>query len=160
MEIFNYRLDKQGNENLKELQLVRRFKAHNVIKERVELYRDFITNLLYYIDDTYLGTEYIKNDYDIEGHFNWAYNKVLIEFLDQDIDFTTNENLREYLFRYFKNEYYDSQKKFSFHKRFWDEVFEVNKKDKKKSVFELLLEVYEIFDESLGNKKHEPELLY
>ena len=147
MEVFNYWLD--DNDNVKELELVRKFKSRGVVKERVELYRDFSINLLNYIYDTYLGREYLNKDEDITGHFNWAYQKVLNEFEQEEIDFYGNNVLYEYFYDYYYNQFYTFNKIHSLntYEKFWNDIFEL-KKSKERKVFDVLLELYEIFDKS------------
>ena len=40
----------------------------NIDSNCVELYHDFIISLTYIIDETYLGSDYIKDDNDIKSH--------------------------------------------------------------------------------------------
>ena len=70
--------------SIKELEMMKKFKSYNIIRERVEIYKDFTINLLYYIYDTYLGKDYIKTEKDMRGHFTWCYGKVLDEFYDEE----------------------------------------------------------------------------
>ena len=156
MEVFKYWLD--SSDNIKELEIVRQFKSHGVVKERVELYRDFSINLLHYIYDSYLGSEYIKSESDILGHFSWAYLKVLNEFEDEGINFYCNDGLFDYFFTYYYDQFYkiDRIQRFSYYEKFWNSIFEV-KRNKQRKIFEVLLELYEIFDKSfiLKNKYEE-----
>ena len=52
---------------------------------RVELFKDFTINLLYYIDKYYIDYESLNTDEDIYNHFTFCYNKVCDEFLQEDI---------------------------------------------------------------------------
>jgi hypothetical protein len=142
------------DEKLKEFEMVKKFKSHNIIKERVELYKDFTINLLNYINDTYLGKEYIKTPHDIEGHFNWCYGKVLSEFDDEEISFYGNDELYDYFYGYFLDQFYqaDHPEPLSHYEKFWENIFEL-RKNKNRKVFEVLLEVYEIFDKSINDKE-------
>jgi len=151
MEVFKYwLLSSIDDEEVYELEIVRKFKSHNVIKERVELYKDFTINLLHYIYDSYLGSEFIKSEQDQRGHFTWAYGKVLEEFEDEGIDFYNNDDLFEYFYVYFKDQFYDMKKieDFTYYHKFWLDIFDLSK-NKQRKKFEVLLQIYEIFDESL-----------
>jgi len=149
------------NDVLTELEVMKKLKSNNVLPERVELYRDFIVNLTNYIFDTYLGNEYISNDEDIEGHFKWCFYKVVSEFEDEEISFRENSELYQYFLLYFYNQFYkfDNVSSVNNYIKFWDQIFELKSgiKSKSKKTFEVLIELYEIFDKSLimKNKCHE-----
>lgn len=153
------------DEKVKEFEMVKKFKSHNIIKERVELYKDFTINLLYYINDTYLGKEYINTERDIEGHFNWCFGKVLSEFDEEEISFYGNDELYEYFLGYFLDQFYITKQPeaLSHYEKFWENIFEL-RRNKNRKVFEVLLEIYEIFDKSINHKEMvtdaiEPQLL-
>jgi|AntRauTorckE6833_2_1112554.scaffolds.fasta_scaffold15507_3 hypothetical protein len=151
MEVFKYwLLSSVDDDEVYELEIVRKFKSHNVIKERVELYKDFTINLLHYIYESYLGSEFIKTEHDQRGHFTWAYGKVLEEFEDEGIDFYNNDDLFEYFYVYFKDQFYNMKKieDFKYYHKFWLDIFDLSK-NKQRKKFEVLLQIYEIFDESL-----------
>src|SRR3972149_1252074 len=95
------------NETYNELELMKELKAHNIMKERLELYRDFVINLICYAHTTYFGREYLKREEDIKGHFDWAFDKVLSEFKLEGIKFHNTEELREYFFEYFLAQFYN-----------------------------------------------------
>ena len=77
-----------------------------IVKDRVEIYKDFTINLLYYIDHYYIDYESIHEDQDIRNHFNWCFKKVCDEFLKENIDFSGNKELKEYFFAYYYHQYY------------------------------------------------------
>lgn len=145
------------DESIKEFEIVKRFKSHNILKERIDLYKDFTINLLIKIYDSYLGKEYIKNRRDIEGHYNWCFGKVLEEFDDQEIDFYGNDELYNYFFSYFLDQFYNTKKQLPLnsHKRMWINIFNHKNSNKDKSEFEVLVELYQIFDASLDTKHFE-----
>lgn len=161
MDVFkNWLYDSTDDDEVYELEIVRKFKSHNVIKERVELYKDFTINLLHYIYDTYLGSEYIRSNKDRRGHFAWAYGKVLAEFEDEGIDFYGNDDLFEYFFIYFSDQFYEMKEiqPLSYYIRFWNDIFDLSK-NKQRKKFDVLLEIYEIFDQSLEMKKINTEVI-
>ena len=145
---------------VKEFEMMKKFKSYNIIRERVELYKDFTINLLHYIHHTYLGKEYIKTEKEILEHFTWCYGKVLNEFYDEEISFYENGELFEYFYTYYVDQFYKKEtvENISHHEKFWENIFEI-RNSKNRKVFEVLLELYEIFDNSLNtNDKKIPEL--
>jgi len=149
------------NDVLSEFEMIKKIKTHNILPERVELYRDFVINLTHYVFDSYLGGEYIKTDEDITGHFKWCFYKVVSEFEEQEISFRENTELYEYFSLYFYNQFYRLEKipAIGNYVKFWDQIFDLKSgiKSKNKKTFEVLIELYEIFDKSLllKNKCHE-----
>lgn len=138
---------------LNEYQMVKQLKSNNIIKERVELYRDFVINLIHYIHSTYFGKEYIKTEEDIKGHYNWAFNKVISDFENEEIYFGDVTELRQYFFDYFIVRFYSvekipNQKTFI---SFWDEIFNLDN-IKEKAIFSSMVDIYKLFDNSLKNK--------
>ena len=151
---------KSDDDILNDYEIVREFKRHNILKERIEIYRDFTINLLYYIFDTYLGKEYIHKDSDVIGHFNWCYTKVLDEFIEEEIDFYNNKNIYDYFFNFYYDQLYsaDNPKPLNYFILLWDEIFNY-KKDKKKKHFDVLLEIYNVFNPSIEKIKGNLELV-
>ena len=146
-------------DEIKEYEMIKKFKVNNIIMERVELYKDFTFNLLYKIHDTYLGTEYIKNEYDIRGHYTWCYRKVLKEFEEEGIYFYENEELYDYFYGYFLDQFYKKEPEtISYYERFWENIFDIKSATKKRNIFEVLLEIYEVFDKTINKKLEIPVL--
>jgi len=158
MALSGYGAQINVQEYINEYEMTKKFKTNNIVIERVELYKDFIFNLLYYIYDTYLGTEYIKNEYDIRGHYTWCYRKVLKEFEEENIIFIDNEELYDYFYGYFLNQFYNKPEPetLSFYERFWENIFDIKNTTKKRNLFEVLLEMYELFDKSINKKIENP----
>jgi ribosomal protein S19 len=142
-------------ELLTEYQYMKQLKANNVIKERVELYRDFVINLIHHISSTYFGKEYIKTEEDIIGHYSWAFNKVLAEFEEEGINFHNVKDLKQYFFNYFYAKFYsvDVLPSIKYFVSFWDDIFDL-KPNKTQMVFNALIEVYLIFDKALNRKEN------
>lgn len=140
-------------EFLSDYQIMKQLKLNNVIKERVELYRDFVINLIYYINSTYLGKDYIKTTEDIKGHYNWAFNKVLSDFEKEGVYFTDVKELRTYFFDFFYPRFYvtDQQTTLKGFLDFWENIF-VLKQNKDKTVLNALIEVYKLFDNAFNDK--------
>lgn len=140
---------------------MRSFKSNNVIKERVELYKDFTLNLLYHIYNTYLGNQFISSDEDILGHFKWAFDKVLDEFLEEEIIFFESKNLFNYFYAYYYSQFYKMDKihQLSYYVNFWKDIFYVKNQKTNKKKFQVLLEMYELFDQCLNKKINIEEIL-
>ena len=75
-------------------------KKYIILKDRVELYKDFSLNLLYYIYNYYIDKESLSEDADIYNHYSWCFKKVCDEFLEEGIDFSKNKELKEYFYAY------------------------------------------------------------
>lgn len=130
-----------------------------IVKDRVEIYKDFAINLLHYIIKYYIDYESLNNDKDIKNHFNWCFNKVCDEFLLEGINFKDNKELREYYYIYYYNQFYKAQNNptqdisFSYFEKFWKLIFEVDKQ-KNKNIINILIEIYNIYDKSINSEKN------
>lgn len=144
---------RNDKEFFNEYQMMKQLKTNNVIKERVELYRDFVVNLIHYLHSTYLGRDYIKTEDDVKGHFNWAFNKVLSEFETEGIIFSDTKELRTYFYNYFQVRFYEVEivPSIKIFLGFWDDIFSV-KPNKEKTLLNALIEIYKLFDASMNKK--------
>lgn len=144
----------KDNEAFNEIELMKELKANNIIKERLEIYKDFVINLICYAHTTYFGKDFLKKDEDIKGHFDWAFNKVLAEFKLEGIKFYQTNELRQYFFEYFIEQFYNFETvpPIKQYMSFWNDIFNVQPK-KQKNVMKVLVDLYQIFDYSLENKK-------
>jgi len=135
-----------------------------IVKDRVEIYKDFAINLLNYIIDYYLDKQTLSADEDINNHFNWCYNKVCDEFLQEGLNFGNNELLRKYFYKFYYSQFYKLGKEYSgaaslmFYDKFWREIFEIDQQ-KNKNVINTLIEIYNIFDTSINNEKNILEIV-
>lgn len=129
---------------------------YTLIKDRIEIYKDFTLNLLYCIYDYYLDKETLFLDQDIKNHFMFCYNKICDEFLKEDINFKNNNKLINYFYVYYYHHFYkiDENVEKEFFIDFWNIIFNVNK-HKNKNMLRILIELYKIFDESIKIKKLE-----
>jgi hypothetical protein len=129
-----------------------------VYNDKVELYKDFTLSLLYYINEYYLDKASLFNDSDIYNHFSFCYNKVCDEFKEEGIDFSNSKNLKKYFYGYYYNKIYvtntfDAKEELPLknHEKFWKEIFTF--KNLKNNTGNLLIEIYNIFDIALNDKK-------
>lgn len=133
-----------------------------IVKDRVEIYRDFSLNLLYYIFKYYIDRESLSEDQDIKNHFNWCYKKVCDEFLKEGLDFTKNDELIDYYFTYYYHQFYkanDSQDtSFKHFEKFWKSIFEIDKQNNK-NLINILIEIYNIYDKSINHEKNILEIV-
>lgn len=129
---------------------------YTLIKDRIEIYKDFTLNLLYCIYDYYLDKETLFLDQDIKNHFMFCYNKICDEFLKEDVNFKNNNKLINYFYVYYYHHFYkiDENVEKEFFIDFWNIIFNVNK-HKNKNMLRILIELYKIFDESIKIKKLE-----
>ncbi|HPC09501.1 MAG TPA: hypothetical protein PLN85_00305 [archaeon] len=128
----------------------------NIIRQRNELYRDFSINLLSHIIYYYLDKDTLSNDNDIKNHYNWCFNKTCENFKKEEIDFTKNNKLKEYFYKYYYHRYYKNNEiENNEHFLFWKNVFNLDNQNDKNSM-KLLMEIYSIFDEYFQNK-NKPE---
>lgn len=133
---------------------------YTIIKDRIEIYRDFTFNLLFYIFDLYLDKETLYLDQDIRNHFMYCYNKVCAEFLKEEIDFRNNKHLIEYFYTYYYYHLYktDSEVQQSFFVKFWNSIFNIDN-PKNKNTLKVLIELYHVFDQSISSQKNILELV-
>ena len=135
-------------------------KKYNIVRDRVEIYRDFAFNLLYYIYYYYLDKQTLSADEDIYNHYSWCYRKVCNEFKKEEIDFSKNEKLKEYFFTYYYNQFYKSNDDLSlkYFENFWKTIFEIDK-HKNRNTINILIEIYTIYDESINLEKNILEIV-
>jgi hypothetical protein len=147
-----YNLMQYVSENLKTHEILKEYKNNNINKNRLQLYRDFIINLCYYIGDTYLGQEIIKTNKHKKDHFRWSFSKVCNEFKEEGLDFSNDDELFDYFFEYFNSTLYENEMyEIEFLIEYWEDTLELSY-DKSKADLEGMFEVYVIFDRILNTK--------
>jgi hypothetical protein len=133
-----------------------------IVKDRVEIYRDFAMNLLYYIFNFYIDKESLSADEDIRNHYNWCFNKVCEEFKQEDLDFSTNQELKEYFFAYYYHQFYkvnnNQDTSIEYYEKFWKNIFEIDGQ-KNKNIINILIEIYNIYDKSVNQEKNILEIV-
>lgn len=133
---------------------------YTIIKDRIEIYKDFTLNLLSYIYDYYLDKETLYLDQDIHNHFMFCYKKTCSDFLKEDIDFRKNNELIKYFYTYYYHHFYKSdadipQKTFI---EFWETIFNIEN-PQSKNTFNVLIEIYNVFDQSISTERNILELV-
>ena len=133
-----------------------------IVKDRIEIYKDFTISLLNYIDEFYLDKETLKEDIDIGNHFNWCFNKVCEEFNKEGLDFSNNKPLRNYFHQFYYYQYYKretQQNALQYYEKFWRNIFENIDKQKNKNIMNTMIELYNIFDTSVNLEKNILEIV-
>jgi hypothetical protein len=127
-------------------------KKENIIKERCDLYLDFLLTFFDTTTKSYLGHDYIKNDVDKKGHFTWCYDKTVNEFKEEGLNFDS-ELLKEYLWDYILFMIYGQENipDFEFFEMNWKYIMEFSGVKTKKCLEEMIY-MYKIFDEILDSK--------
>lgn len=131
-----------------------------IVKDRVEIYKDFTFNLLEHIFYYYLDKETLYLDVDIKNHFNFCYNKVCDEFKKEEIDFTENVELFDYFYTYYYHQLYkgDNEPDKEQYIKFWKEIFNIDRQ-KNKNLLKIMVELYTIFDETISLEKNILEMV-
>jgi hypothetical protein len=93
---------------VKDVEMFSKYKNENIIKERLDLYNDFIKYLTRVLYDSYLGYDYINKKEDILSHYKWGFKKTCTDFNKFTINFY-EQPLFDYLFIYFSNTLYNKK---------------------------------------------------
>ena len=133
-----------------------------VVKDRVEIYKDFTINLLNYIYDYYLDRVTLSDDGDIRNHFNWCFDKVCDEFKKEGLDFSKNKPLREYFHQFYYYQFYKRENpevSLNYYDKFWRNIFDIADKNKNKNIMNTMVELYNVFDTSVNQEKNILEIV-
>jgi len=133
---------------------------YTIIKERVEIFEDFTLTLLNYIHKYYIDKESLSDDTDIKNHYSWCYKKTCDEFLDEEIDFRENDELKEYYYAYYYSLLYKKEKNLPLieYEIFWKNIFDIDNQ-KNKTFINMFIEVYKIYDKSINKKENILEII-
>ena len=86
------------------------FLKHNINRERVELFHDFIFTLFDNMETTFLGYDILINEEDKINHFNWCWIETINQFKKENIFFNINGIHYDFLLMFFKTTFYDKDK--------------------------------------------------
>lgn len=130
------------------------YKSHNIIREKAELYYDFLFSLLTLIDETYLGSDVIISEEDITNHFDWCFNKIISNFEQEKIYFSSKNDQYEYLWFFFYKAYYQclTENKYQILCDYFNLLFNFGKV-KNQIELESFTDLYKIFDQNLKKTK-------
>jgi hypothetical protein len=126
------------------------YRVHNIIRERTELYYDFLSSLLTLIDETYLGSDIIQSEEDMMSHFTWCFNKIISNFEQEKIYFLPKNTHYPYLWFFFFKSYYTcvTENKVEILHDYFKLLFDFNK-IKTPTELESFIDIYKIFDQNL-----------
>jgi hypothetical protein len=126
-----------------------------LIRDRLQLYKDFSFCLFYKILDYYLDPITLSAKEDIENHFNFCYDKTCNDFEKEEKYFKSNDSLRMYFYAYFFNQLYKAAQipTIQYFEKFWNNIFDLDI-NKNKNMLGALVEIYQIFDTSLNKEKN------
>lgn len=126
---------------------------YSIMKNRVNYYLDFTLCLLENIFKYYIDKETLSEDVDIKNFYNYCFDRTCKIFLEENVDFTQNNELKEYFFTYYYHYFFKTDKDpdIKYFKNFWKSIFNVNN-PKNKTHLNALVELYTIFDNSLSTK--------
>ena len=142
--------------------MTKKTKKQIIIFDRVDVYRDFIINLINYVFEYYIDDGSFNDD-DIKKFYSWCFNKVCSEFKEENIDFSDNIKIKKYFKEYFEVNYFyakeeDKQNR-DFYITFWENVFNADKIEDSK-LLAAFVELYSYFDDSINKKIKESEEEY
>ena len=127
------------------------YASNNIIREKSELYYDFISSLLNLIDETYLGSDIISSQEDTTNHFMWCFNKIISNFEHERIKFAPiSTTAYDYLWFFLYKGYYSSDidDKVDILLEYFKYLFDYNMV-KTPSELESFMDFYKIFDQNL-----------
>jgi len=129
--------------------IILEYNANNIIRERSELYYDFIISLLSVIDETYLGSEIISTQEDMVNHFTWCFDKVIENFKKEKINFSSDAEY-DYLWFFIYKGYYtsDDENKFQILVDYFTYLFDYLA-IKSKSEVSSYIDFYKMLDKNL-----------
>jgi hypothetical protein len=126
------------------------YRANNIIREKSELYYDFLSSLLTLIDQTYLGADVIISQEDMSSHYTWCFNRVLSNFEHERIYFTNKPENYDYLWFFFYKGYYmcETENKYNILQEYFKLLFYYDKM-KTPPELESFMDFYKILDVNL-----------
>lgn len=124
------------------------YKAYNILREKTELFHDFVICLYNLIDETYLGGDVTITEKDKKNHFTWCWNKVISNFSKESIHFKETGQHFDYMWLFFNEAYYLSEGNPNRIKDYFQKLFQFDFK-KTRSELDMLTEFYKILDSNL-----------
>lgn len=124
------------------------YKAYNIIREKTELFYDFVISLYDIIDETYLGKDALLTESDQKGHFEWCWNKLIKNFDKESIHFKECGQHKDYLWNFFYEAYYLNDNTQNRIKEYFKKLFQFDYR-KTRSELDMLTEIYKILESNL-----------
>lgn len=124
------------------------YKAYNIIREKTELFHDFISTLYDLIDSTYLGSDVTISEADKKNHFTWCWNKTISNFAKESVNFKETGQHYDYIWLFFNEAYYLNESGPNRIKEYFNKLFQFDYR-KTRSELDMLTEFYKILDHNL-----------
>lgn len=131
------------------------FNIHNIHYEKIELFRDILITLHWFIIDTYFDEDSVETKITITDdqkiqHFEWCWNQMINSFQEEKIIIKSEGDHKEYIKSFFMDTFYFSknEKVKKTLNSFLMETFRVEGVFTK-SDLDMLTELYKIMDKSL-----------
>lgn len=126
------------------------YRAYNISREKTELFHDFLISIYDLVDETFLGKEVMENEEDQKNHFDWCWDKTILNFTKEKIYFKSRGNLHEYFWNFFLEAYYfpiieDKPTKI---KEYFTKLFDFNY-IKSRSELDMVMEIYKLLEQNL-----------
>lgn len=126
------------------------YRAYNINIEKIELFYDFLTSLYELIDNTYLGPDVLKEEFDQRNHFTWCWFKTIESFNKEKIYFKESGSHYDYFWNFFLEAFYfnqldDQPIKIS---EYFYKLFDFKHK-KSRSELDILSELYKLLNQNL-----------
>jgi hypothetical protein len=124
------------------------YKAYNIIREKTELFHDFVISLYNLIDSTYMGADVTTTELDKRNHFDWCWKKVISNFSKESIFFKERGQHYDYIWLFFYEAYYLNETKNNRIKEYFGKLFQFDYK-KTRSELDMLTELYKILESNI-----------
>ena len=127
------------------------YRAHNITREKSELYNEYLLSFFDIVFNTYLGPEHINTKKKMEEHFEWCWEKNNNNFIKEGIEIKNSKEIVDYFREFVLESFYAPTKEKNVEtkiKWFWKKCFDFNSV-RTKSELDILGEVYNIFEKAL-----------
>lgn len=81
-------------------------RQNSIHREKVELFHDFLSSLIYKMDESYLGKDVIYENEDIKNHFKWCWESNIDQYAKENINFKKNGTAYRYFSVFFFSSFY------------------------------------------------------
>jgi hypothetical protein len=125
------------------------YRVYNIQREKIELFYDFLSSLYQIVDTTFLGSDVLFTDIDQKNHFNWCWNKILLDFSKEKIFFKETGIHHEYFWNFFREAYYFNKLENNESRidEYFFKLFDFKHK-KSRSELDTLTEIYKLLDQN------------
>lgn len=128
-------------------------RKYGMYQEKMELYRDFVCDLVNEVHKTFLGE--VMGEKEYREHFDWCWGKTIEKFEEDKIYFDRECELKEYLWGSFYELFYNSDHEIDELKDnlmiMWNFIFDHSRMNKTEVEVKYAVSAYNKFDECLNN---------